>query len=105
MDPGLQAERTHLAWSRTALAVAAIAALVIRSGLSEASTTLVVAGCLLALPAGLMVVLGRRRARDVDSLLRQSHSPARRRFVAVPAIATAFAALAVIAAILSDPLA
>ena len=102
-DPGLQAERTHLAWSRTALAVAGNAVLVIRTGVSEGSWTLAVAGVLLALLAVGIVLLGRRRTLDVDGLIRLAHNPARLRFMAVPALATAFAALAVLLAILTEP--
>lgn len=36
IDSGLQAERTRLAWSRTALAFAAVGALMLHSGMSTA---------------------------------------------------------------------
>ena len=63
-DPGLQAERTTLAWSRTALALAAVTLLVartltVRVGLWIA--VVVVAGTLVA--GGAMLVADRRYRR------------------------------------------
>ncbi|WP_457031967.1 DUF202 domain-containing protein [Kitasatospora sp. P5_F3] len=50
-DPGLQPERTLLAWSRTALVLTVNAALVLRTGLADRQPELVALGALLALAA------------------------------------------------------
>lgn len=45
-DPGAQLERTSLAWSRTAVAMAACGALIVRQGLLDHAAVLVGFGCL-----------------------------------------------------------
>ncbi|MFE9427152.1 DUF202 domain-containing protein [Kitasatospora sp. NPDC006697] len=62
-DPGLQAERTLLAWSRTALVLAVNAALVLRTALSHHELPLAVLGSVLALSACGMWVFGLARRR------------------------------------------
>ncbi len=63
-DPGLQAERTLLAWSRTALVLAVNATLVLRTGLADRRPELTVLGALLAAASCAMYGFGlRRRAR------------------------------------------
>lgn len=66
-DPGLQAERTALAWSRTGLAMAVNALLVLRSGFVSDQASLVVAGVLLfGLSAG-AAAYGTVRRRELAS--------------------------------------
>ncbi|HEX8886950.1 MAG TPA: DUF202 domain-containing protein [Noviherbaspirillum sp.] len=62
-DPGLQAERTALAWSRTAFAFLVNALLWLRAGLADDDSMLLLFGlALLALAAGFHIC-GRRRGR------------------------------------------
>lgn len=70
-DPGLQPQRTALAWNRTALAMAANALLVMRAGLQESDAPLLLLGLLVALMAACLVGVGARRRRQ----LADSHAP------------------------------
>ncbi|GAA2993657.1 DUF202 domain-containing protein [Actinokineospora diospyrosa] len=64
-DRGLQAERTRLAWSRTALACAAVGALLLHG--AEGASGLV-AGAVILLCAVGMVLCGARRYRGAGGL-------------------------------------
>ncbi|BAJ29331.1 MULTISPECIES: DUF202 domain-containing protein [Kitasatospora] len=68
-DPGLQPERTLLAWSRTALVLAADALLVLRTGYVHQLAGLAALGGVLALAAVGLYVHGLRRRSAVE------HSP------------------------------
>jgi uncharacterized membrane protein YidH (DUF202 family) len=62
-DPGLQAERTVLAWSRTSFAFLVNALLWLRAGLADGDSALLLFGCaLLCLGAGFHAC-GKRRGR------------------------------------------
>ncbi|WP_035847679.1 DUF202 domain-containing protein [Kitasatospora azatica] len=65
-DPGLQAERTVLAWSRTAMVLAVNAALVLRTGLVKAEPGLTALGALLAAAACALYAFGVRRRRELE---------------------------------------
>lgn len=50
-DPGLQPQRTALAWSRTAIALFVNAAAVMRAGVTRGSTAILLAGVVLLVAA------------------------------------------------------
>lgn len=64
MTPGLQRERTALAWNRTAVAVVVVALLLVRSGLVTAQPALAVLGTVLLAAAAGIVLFAERRSRD-----------------------------------------
>jgi uncharacterized membrane protein YidH (DUF202 family) len=65
LDPGLQAERTALAWSRTALAIAVNAILVLRSGLVSDQPALATAGVVLFAISAAAAAYGMVRRREL----------------------------------------
>lgn len=64
-DPGLQPERTALAWSRSGLAVLVNAILVLRSGLEHESRLVTALGVALLLSAAVVTVYGTYRKRQL----------------------------------------
>ncbi|MFV0461664.1 MAG: DUF202 domain-containing protein [Nostocoides sp.] len=99
-DPGLQGERTGLAWVRTSLTVAANAALIGRAGIVEDVAGLVAASVLLAMIATALAFIGWHRHVDIERQVRASVNPARPRLMALATIATVLAAFAVLASVL-----
>ena len=65
-DPGLQPERTALAWTRTALAVAVNALLSIRAGFVSGEPWLVAVGVLLFAASGAVAAIGTVRRRQLS---------------------------------------
>ncbi|MCU1558501.1 MAG: hypothetical protein JWN09_2496 [Microbacteriaceae bacterium] len=63
--PGLQAERTALAWNRTGLAVLVNGLLALRSGWISGQPTFVVAGAVLLAAAAAAVLYGAWRRRHL----------------------------------------
>ena len=97
-DPGLQPQRTVLAWNRTAIAVFVNAVLVLRAGAHcghETHTMLFLAGWLLLLGAGAMFVCGQWRG---SQLLRGNSPTAPSQAVMIGALLVAGLACAVGAA-------
>lgn len=68
-DPGLQRERTALAWQRTSLSAAVVAALLLRSGIGAGSLLDAVAGCCALVVLLLAWVSGRRPGANRRLLL------------------------------------
>jgi hypothetical protein len=62
-DPGLQPERTALAWTRTALAVAVNALLSVRAGFVDGEPWLVAVGVVLFAASGAVAAIGTVRRR------------------------------------------
>ncbi|MBT2516521.1 DUF202 domain-containing protein [Streptomyces sp. ISL-90] len=67
-DPGLQPERTALAWSRTALALAVNALLSMRAGLVVGEPWLVAIGALLFAACGAAIAVGTARRRQLSGV-------------------------------------
>jgi uncharacterized membrane protein YidH (DUF202 family) len=68
-DVGVQAERTLLAWRRTALSLTALAALTVKTAVDSLIGTLVVAAGLVALGAAFVAVHERRLRRRAGTTL------------------------------------
>jgi uncharacterized membrane protein YidH (DUF202 family) len=98
-DPGLQPERTGLAWTRTALALAGNAVLVLRVGLLGADRAVTAAGALLVLAAGWVAVAGWRRPLRITKAVRAGGHPLHVGIVQATAAATGLAAVAALIAV------
>lgn len=60
-DPGLQPQRTALAWNRTTLSLAVNALLVLRAGLKDGNQALLALGALVGIAAGVIAFAAVRR--------------------------------------------
>lgn len=95
--PGVQAQRTSLAWSRTALSVVVVAVLLVRTGLVEHRPGTIFGAVLLLVGSFAMWWTGGDRARDGDS----EGAPLRRAPVLLCSVVTvAAAALAAASAVM-----
>lgn len=72
-DPGLQPQRTVLAWSRTTLALAINALLVLRAGLQTGDQALLALGAVVGMGAGAIAVAAMRRRHQ---LAHRAYAPA-----------------------------
>jgi uncharacterized membrane protein YidH (DUF202 family) len=89
-DPGLQPERTDLAWSRTLLNIVVNGGLVLRTGSANHNTALMLAGAVLVATGGALVVVARLRA----SQLQIHPKPVRARMIQVASVAAGITCLA-----------
>ncbi|WP_371530097.1 DUF202 domain-containing protein [Streptomyces sp. NBC_01283] len=77
-DPGLQPERTRLAWRRTTLSCTVAAVLAARAALQEGTTALSVVACALCLLLWLgFLVVAHRRMTELAASGRPPRLPAR----------------------------
>ena len=67
-DPGLQAQRTALAWGRTSLALLVNALVVLRAGASHQQQHLLLLGALLLFVAAGGMAIGEWRRRSLERL-------------------------------------
>ena len=74
-DPGLQPERTSLAWARTAMAIVVNAALVLRAGLIGDLQALAITGVLLLGCAATIAAYARHRTSELSAAVHGVASP------------------------------
>lgn len=93
VDPGLQPERTRLAWSRTALAFLANGALMLHAGHELTHWAWMVPGAVIIAFSALVYATGELRHRRIDAAIRTARPVAGPREIAVTAAAVLVAAL------------
>jgi uncharacterized membrane protein YidH (DUF202 family) len=97
---GLQAERTGLSWSRTALTAVVAALLVLRWGLVNGDPVLVAAGAALVVASAWIAGEARRRDRRVAEAVAASRTPVDRRATLAVTVVVAVAGVVVVTALL-----
>ncbi|MDT3442795.1 MULTISPECIES: DUF202 domain-containing protein [unclassified Pseudofrankia] len=99
LDPGLQSERTYLAWQRTGLGFAGVGALLLHNAF-DGHFVLVIPGLLALLAAALLTTRAQLRYRATVAAVHLGRSPADRRVVAATAVLTTVLCLTGLAVIL-----
>ena len=102
LDPGLQAERTGLAWTRTTPAIADNAALVVRGGLSTHDRPITRGGILVGECAVVVAVAGRHRHDRIVREVRGDRHPLEVRTMRLTTAVTALAAVTVIGSMITS---
>ena len=100
VEVGLQPERTYLAWTRTGLAFAAIAALLIRRAM-QGHAWLTVFGVPTAVIAALVLARAHWRYRKTVVQVQQGHSPYDPRLIAAVAAAACLVSIGGLVAVLT----
>ena len=100
-DPGLQAERTSLAWGRTALAASITALLVTRDGFVSHQPALAAAGLLLLAAAAVTGAAARRRQSAIVAAVTQGRNPVSRNGMLLMASLVVVLGLAVLWSVLA----
>jgi uncharacterized membrane protein YidH (DUF202 family) len=103
-DPGLQPQRTTLAWTRTGIGCAALTGILIRHAVLTKRAVDITAATLAALATVSVLVLGRLRRQQIRAALERGLSPAVPRAVAGLTLLVCLAAIAVTAGIAVDEL-
>jgi uncharacterized membrane protein YidH (DUF202 family) len=93
IDPGLQCERTRLAWDRTALSFSAFGALLVHSGHGLTRPAVLVLGIAVVCCGLAIYVLGRRRYRRLVTALHGGDTAPRPRALAVVGALTTVTAI------------
>lgn len=101
VDVGLPPERTYLAWTRTGLAFAAVAALLIRRA-SAGHAWLMAFGVPAAIAAAFVLVRAQWRYRTTVNQVRQGLSPYEPRLVAGVAVAACIVSIGGLMAVLAS---
>lgn len=99
-DPGLQTQRTALAWHRTGLAVLVNALVILHSGVSAGHALLTLLGGLLLVAAAGVAAFGAWRSRALTHGPTYATTPAR--VVLAAAGVTSLAAAAGVLAVIAD---
>lgn len=102
-DPGLQPQRTALAWTRSSLVVAVNALLVARAGALGGVWPLVAVGAVLVLAAAGVVLHGRRRQQQIVSDLSTGSAPLDLRAARALVVVVVVIAAAAVWAVLLQP--
>jgi hypothetical protein len=101
-DTGLAADRTTLAWTRTALVAAALGALLLRTGLVHRWPLSLAAAAVALINAATIAVIGHRRASEIATRRLRGETVAAVGGIRLAAVLTAFTvALAAVSMVLS----
>jgi uncharacterized membrane protein YidH (DUF202 family) len=101
-DPGLQPQRTTLAWTRTAIGCGGLAALLVRHAVLTGRIIDVIAAVLAITATVSVLILGRRRRDSVTDRISRGQTPVTRPSVVTVAALIALLAVMLIGSILVD---
>ena len=101
-DPGLQPQRTTLAWTRTGIGCAALTGILIRHAVLTGRAIDIAGAALAATTTVVVLVLGRRRRKQISDRLATGRSPVTHHGVAAVTVLICAAAIAVISGVVVD---